>query len=422
MSTIKELVTRGSNSIFRRVSIKRLQINNQYEPDWGDITSYVIKFGTIRSSYNDITFLGNTNVTGATLKLDNSRGQFNDENTITSLFNGFKTRYRTKFKIEVGYLDDEQNEVEGLVFYGILYGDPTTNDNGTINIKLSSLLKVFSNYAAEGIATGAGTTEDLIDRLVKKTQGGVRIFDNFFEGATDADKYKINPRGITGLLNINNPEIDDDASVFDKLKDYSLIDDFYFGVDNLGAFVWDEKLEKNVISWYFNGPGITDNDFGVNIVTLPKLIQGLNNTWGRAAIEYSNGTAVSAAAWTPNDGSPQDLYGERTFNYTLKELSVSEASAMALKIRQIYQNPKREYTIKTTFIPHLELNDWVKINYLGEPTAGEKIIIGDFVIGDTSIPIGGSQGSINIRDKDAKIISITLNLDNLTSQFVLREF
>ena len=175
MSTIKELVTRGSNSIFRRVSIKRLQINNQYEPDWGDITSYVIKFGTIRSSYNDITFLGNTNVTGATLKLDNSRGQFNDENTITSLFNGFKTRYRTKFKIEVGYLDDEQNEVEGLVFYGILYGDPTTNDNGTINIKLSSLLKVFSNYAAEGIATGAGTTEDLVDRLVKKTS------DDFFE-------------------------------------------------------------------------------------------------------------------------------------------------------------------------------------------------------------------------------------------------
>jgi len=422
MATIEDLVSRGANSIFRRVSMKRLQLNNQYETDWGDITSYVIKYGTIRYSYNDIVYLGNTMITGATLVFDNSRGQFNDENTITSLFNGFKTRYRTKFKIEVGYLDDNQDEVSGLVFYGISYGDPKTNDKGTISIKLSSLLKVFSNYAADGISTSSGTTEELIDRLVKKTQGGQRIFDSFFEGATDADKYKINPRAITGLLDINGPEIGDDKSVFDKLVDYSLISNFYFTVDNEGSFVWDIKEEKNVISWYFNGTGQFNNDFGVNIVNVPKLIQGLNNTWGRVAIEYRNGTAVSAASWVPGDGSAQDLYGERTFNYELKELSVSEANDMALDIRQIYQNPKREYTLNTVFIPQLELNDWVKINYIGEPSAGQQIIIGEFVIGDDSIPIGGSQGSINISDVDAKIIGITLNLDNLTSQFVLREF
>ena len=422
MTTVKELVRRGAVWPFTRCSIKRVLTNGNYETTWQDISPYVVSYPVIKKSFGDTVYLGDYIIDAGTIIFNNSTRFFNPENENRSFFYGYLTRYRTKIKIEYGFYDDDGEEVQGLVFYGIFFSEPSNSDDGRISFSLAPLIKVFQNYAAYGVSTsGSPSSADMIDRIVKQTRNEIRIFDRFMEGANDSERYKINPNSETLLLSsISAPSIAQDDTCWKKISDYSFAEDFFPYIDNTGNFVWDKKSATDEIQWVFNGAGSNDGDYGVKIVSIDEERSGINNVWTRFVIEYNDQTFYTASdTWEPGDGSYQDIYGERTYSYTILDLDLAGATTIASALKEQYKAPKREWSITTVLLPQLELKDRVQINYVGQISTARPFIVSVSSLDESEL--GTYLNSINLIEVDAKIIELSHDFDARTSKFKLRE-
>jgi hypothetical protein len=303
----------------------------------------------------------------------------------------------------------------GRRFYGIVFSEPVNSDNGRVNFSVASILKVFQLYPATGISTAPAIVSVVVDRLTKRVESATRIFDQFFEGASDPVRYQIQSGG-TAIT----PIINDNETVWDKIKDYSLYAFFYPSVTNDGNFQWTDRAETGSIIFKFNGGNSFDNDFGINIVRISSEVPGVDQTFTRVTIEYDDDLfSTSSTSWTPGDGSTQDIYGERTFERTFKELTAGTSATIATTIRTNTQTPKRRWNISTGFIPHLNLNDKVEINYIGD-IISDGFILGLSLLGGPDV-LGGSVGAINLRNVIAKISGLSINLDTFATEFELTE-
>lgn len=279
--TVQEIVKRGSLYIppeNRKCYIKRLQLNNEYESDWYEVSSYIIQFGTITQGFPDGAFLGEYNESDLQMVIDNNQRRWNEEGDPDSIFNGFKTRYRTKFKVELWLVDVDDNDVLAKTFYGILLDNPKTSDNGSLSVAISPITKVLQSYKAAGIDESSADTETLVSRLMSKTQNGISIFDRFFEG------YSINPQSVATTTIA--PVIEDDDTVLDKLRDFSFYDNFFYYVNDDGYFVWDSRSETTSIVAELNGGAYFDSVYGNNIVSIDSEYADVDNTYTSVVIKY----------------------------------------------------------------------------------------------------------------------------------------
>lgn len=421
---INDFVKKGATQVYRKLFIKRVGSDGMYESNWFEITSFVQNFGTITESYGDNLILGTYQLPTLGVSLDNSRRKFNDQNDSNSLFAGFKSRIKTKFRFEIGFIelasDDLQGDTEvlGRNFYGILFSEPINSDTGIVTFRVASIMKVFQIYTAFGVDTSSTTSSGMIDRIVKSEKNGARIFDQFFEGSNDTERYQIQ----STTDNISAPLIQERDTVWDKIKDYSFYENFYPGITDDGNFEWRDRAPTGSFEFKFNGAGSFDNEFGINIVRVSSEVAGVDQTWSRAVIEFDDDMfAESFTSWTPGDGSIQDIYGERTYNERKKELDQPLAQIITDRITTLLGAPKRRWNILTSFIPHLRLNDRVEINYMGEQIERENpFILGVSVLGGTDV-LGGFLGSINIAAVTAKISSLSVNIDSLNTNFELTE-
>lgn len=422
MSIASEIIRTGTVRRVLRCSISRLKTDMTYDDDWVDISHYVVSYGAVSWGYNDTASYGDTQIAGTTLVLNNSDRKFNNEADYSSLFLGYKTRYRTKFKIERGFIDENGLEnIVWLTWYGILYSDPENHADGTISLSIAPMIKVFENYTAYGLETTSGTTEQLVGRICQKTVNGVRVFDQYFNGLDDSARYKINTGGAA-VTTISTPSFRENDTCWKKIQDYCTYDHFIPYVDYLGAFVWEKRTESASLAWVFNGPGSFDNDYGVNIISINYEIDGNDSVYTRVAVEYQENTfVVDNVAWTPGDGSYPDVYGERTYSKQFYDLSIGDAATVASNILTHTKTPRRKWEIDTPCIPHLQLNDLVEINYSGPiyPTTG-VFVIGVSTLGGTDV-LGRALGSINLIGVRAKIIGIVINLDSDVCTFTLEE-
>jgi hypothetical protein len=422
MSTIKELIVKGSMWAYRKMYIKRLQEDGTYESDWLEISPSVISWGVLRKSFGDNIFLGDYDTDDLNIVLDNNVRRFD----VSSIFNGFKTRFRTKFKVEIGLYDtDGRTEVHGNTSYWILFREPEVNDQGEISFQLTSTLGVLKNYTAFGVSNNTSTTAQMVDRIVKREISGNRIFDQYFEGVNDAAKYQIN---ATGAHTIVNPSVPASKTSWDKIKEYSLFQNSFAYVNQSGNFVWENRDPTGAIQWYFNGAGnFYDNDFGVNIVAIPREVAGRDNTFTRVVCEYAVDTFYTAEeSWIPGDLSNTDLYGQRTFNYEALELSLSEANTVSDALLAAIKTPLKRWDVITTFIPQLELKDKVVLNYVGEDIITPAFKLDISLLSDTRTntaydPLGNFAGSINLKNVEAKIIEMAVNMDTFLCEYVCEE-
>jgi len=415
MTTIKELVNRGCVEVFRRISMKRLQKNQTFETDWYDITNYVVTWPSITESFGDNTLLGDFKVASTSLVLDNSGQKFNDENNQNSLFYKLYFRRLTKIKIEVGYIDDDNIEVEGLVFYGVFYGNTKASDKETITIPTTGLLKVFDLFGAKGVAETSTTTQGMVSRLYGKTQGGVDLLSKFFEGSS------INPDADT-VVALTNASIGEDDTIWDKIQDYSIYNFFIPYVNNSGYFVWGNRTESATLDWEFNANNFTyKNDYPINVISIDTIDDGISNYYSKAVIEYSDGVyATSEITWTPGGDSTVDQYGERIYAKTALDLTAAEAQLFA---DNIVNNTRasRNYEITTPFIP-TNIKSKVKLNAVGQETREYKNC---FRLGESKLNSGdylqSRSGAIDIDDVFCKVIKIGYNINSLTIKYLMRE-
>jgi len=417
VTTLDEFVKRGAKTAYRRVEIKRVKTDGTYEADWFDITPFIVNFGTIAESYSDNIIVGEYQIHNLTISVDNSRRRFNPETDSESIFLNFKTRIKTRFRIETGFIDrdDNDSEVLGRRFYGITFSEPQNSDSGRVNFSIASILKVFQLYPATGIVTTSAAVSVLMERLTERTENAVRIFDQFFEGASDAVRYQIQSSST-----VITPIINDNETVWDKMTDYSLYEFYYPSVTNDGNFQWRDRVETGGTIFKFNGGNSFDNEFGINIVRILSEVPGVDQTWTRVTIEFDDDMfSTSLTSWTPGDGSTQDIFGERTYERTFKELTSGTSATIADTIRANTQTPKRRWNISTSFIPHLNLNDKVELNYTGD-IISDGFILGLSVLNGPDV-LGGSVGAINLENVITKISGFSINLDTFATQFELTE-
>lgn len=429
---IKDLIVRGSMWAYRKCSIKRIQDDGTYESDWFDITPYVSSFGTIVASMGDNIYANSFQIPDLIMMFNNSNREFSSEREPASLFYKFKQRYRTKFKVEGGLYDDDQAEVSGITFYGILLNQPKTQDNHVIEFTISHILKVLKQYPASGVAVTASTTAGMVDRLVKKTKNSVRLFDRYFEGANDAAKYQIDS---TSAYTVSTPVISETESVWDAIVRYSGYQNSFPYVNQSGNFVWEDRSATVAVQWIFNGPGdFYGSDYGVNLRDGVSEIEDINNQFSRVALQYGSGgsgTYTKAANWTPGDGGVTDKYGEVTFNEWQSgttELTLAEATTIADAFNTEYSPLKRRWWLPCTFIPHLNLKDRIQINYIGEQREESAFRLDISALapaGDRDAAgydrLGFNSGALKLKDQDAVIIRILVNLDNFLTLIETKE-
>lgn len=417
---IKDIVRAPSSYVFRRMFIKRVLGTGGYEANWFEITQYVRQFGTIKESYGDNFYVGEYEIDDLSVQFDNTKSKFNIETDPLSIWNGYATRIGTRFKIEIGFYDVDQEEVLAKSFYGITYSNPEIDGDGNVSFKIASIMKVFQLFSAKGITEQNKFSNIHMDRLVEKEQNGVRIFDRYFEGSNDPTRYQIT-NGNEKFLII----IEEEQTVWDKIKEFSLYENYFPSITDDGNFQWTNRDETASIQWVFNGAGSFDNEYGINIVSIKQEL-AVDRTFSRVAIRYDEGSAqvaVSEVNWTPGDLSVPDLYGARPYEYeaTHGELNGSIAQSVADRILAQTASPKNIYNIKTTFIPHLKVNDKVTLNYKGSsiPSAN-SFILGTSIYGGPDV-LGTPLGAINLENIDCKISAVSINVDALSCSFELTE-
>jgi hypothetical protein len=229
------------------------------------------------------------------------------------MFYGYRTRFKTKFKLELYAVDKDDNDVLLRRWFGLNFENPKSDDSGSMTFNLSSPIKIMQFYTAKGILQTAGTTAELVTRLVDREVGGVSIFSKYFEG------FSINPDAVS-CMTISSPTINDKDTVLDKLRDYSFYQDFFYYVDEDGYFVWTNRDATASTIWELNGAGQVDSTYGTNIRSIPAAYDDTDNTYTRVVIGYKENGALTEKSFSgvrasDDSASLSDANSLTIFNY-----------------------------------------------------------------------------------------------------------
>lgn len=413
----REQILRGGAYVFRRISIKRRQLDGTFESSWYDISGYVQRYPVLTRGFGDISRVLDYNIVSFNLDLNNISRAFNNISDPSSLFFGYLTRRFFKIKIEVGYINDDNTELEGLVYYALNIGDPKNDSDGNITFTCADVLTIFNNYSVANVSSSSGTTVQIIDRIYDKQQNASEVFWKFFEG--DSIDTSI------ATLTVSSPTLYDSQTAWEKIMLYLGYENFFCYVDNRGYFTVATKEATPDIKWFLNGAGcVTLNDYGINIIDIVEL-DGVKDFYPRVTIKDTDESEqTSSVSWTPDDGGEVDQYGERTLSQTWNELTGAEALQTAVKLRSSFDRIRRRFKVKTLFLP-LNPKDYVVLNYGGSVATTDYIVdnAGNYLVDGAGNYIGRGDtiSAMNYANINCKIGEINYDTEGLICNMLLIE-
>lgn len=426
MSTIKQLNRKANLKPYRKIEIKRRLADGtgDYESDWFDATNYIKTMGTLSLALDKETvgvFVQNS----MTIVGDNTESAWADPSDSESIFFGFLTRNKTIFRISIGLKDDDGTIVPSNrgVFYGMLTGDVIlTESEATMTI--NSMSNVFSQVSASRATfLATDTAKDIVGKILAiEDEGSNRVFDRFITGSY-ADTTSVQYPDVVGSSALEN------QSCWDIIQRMCLAEDMAAFVDGNGSFYFVNKSSGTTIDWKFFGPGVYDEEYGVNIAEIRNSNYVWSKIYNKVVVEHTEGSFVTAGGgtWQQGDASSIDKYGERILSISEFWLDAAGAATIAAELYNSYANPKREVNILTsTFNPELKLLDRTQVTYFGELfDAGG--IFGYHVFGTSWQPdnqvgvFSGVRGGIYLDKVSMNIIGIDYDLDAFNTTFQLRE-
>lgn len=428
MSTINQLIKKSQAEVFRRAYIKRRAntTTGSYEADWQDITNYVKKWGTIKYEMEDEQ-VGNFKLSGINLTMRNDDGKFNPKSDGSSIWNGYVSEYKTKFKIEAGYIDTDGSELPTVpsLFIGVLTDDITINSKNEVNFKVQSLMSVFDDVPANLLSlTSSETAGGVVTKIKNLVDGNaVSIFGLYFS-ATAWDiqtTTSIYTRFATTTAY-------GDKSCWELIQDLAKAEGFSPWVDPNGVFHFTDKDTLTTTAEInFSGLGTRDVTYGHNIKEIESIKVGFTKAYTRIRVQINEAdTATSFVSsqetWNVGDSSTSFLYGQRTYDVKNFWLDTATAQTLADSLRTSMSQVKRDVRIRTKFMPHISTLDRSTINYYqsseNNPT---PTLWGGFMWGiglwrgigfaDQSFKINGTFG----------VRSVEHDIDKFESKFFIRE-
>lgn len=424
--SITQIVKNSTAKVFRRAYIKRRVVSagGGYESTWYEITDHVKKWGTIKYDMEDEK-LATFKLSGINLVLRNDDGLFNAKSDPNSVWNGYASEYKTKFKIEAGYYDTDGSTLptDPALFIGVLTDDIVLNAKNEATFKVKSLMSVFEDVSATRLTVdGTQKASDILTQIKNLVDSNVvSIFQQYISSTA------WNIQTTTNVYPSLNTSTAIDMSCWDLMVQLAEAEGFGMWVTPGGAFHFaDKDTNTTTAQFEFTGVGQDNRTYGHSIKEIESYKLAINKIYTRVRVQINeDDTSTSYRTvgenWNVGDSSTSYLYGERTYDFKNVWMNTATADALATVLQADLSTAKREIRMTTKFLPHLRALDRVSVNYVQTATP-VPASLWDHVFWDSFLWSGGVgqnatfniQGSFGIR-------SIEHDIDRFHSKFFIRE-
>jgi hypothetical protein len=458
MATITTEIKRSKSKVFRRLYIKRrLASTGLFESSWVDVTKDVKSWGRISKSIDYVRY-SKVRFSDVNVIMANDYGKYNPEDDEASFWFGFASQQRTLVKIESGFTHQTQSaggvwtntEVPSspITFVGVVQGDISLSDENQVVFTVKPLLQVFRDFSTRnltGYTTTGMTAKQFLTMLRDQTDGAANfIFRPFFKDTTTMWNLTSSAISYVDIANTvgsrrpvpagtEEPQNDFiEMNVWDAIEKLAEAENLVPYITRDGMFNFsDRDPNTTTAAFEFFGRGFNDMDYGITIKRVNRYVKKVSDYYSRVEVKWLDSATTTAVVTTQtsmavNGTNSAWLYGHRTFkveNYWIGTLT--SAQTLANNIFQAVSSINSELDFTTSFVPHLELLDRIKVSYeSSEQALNSRWDIADWAdesgsASDNDLiwdnPVGDA---IRFADKEFKLVSIELNLDNFESRFV----
>lgn len=474
MSSIEKEIRKPHTSAFRRCYIKRrLKATGLFEPNWFEITDDIKKWGTIRQKVDDVRY-NRFRFSGMKITAANDDGQFNEETDDNSHWSGYASTQRSLLKIEAGFVHttlgadgiythveyprtnlsgtiggwdagmwgearwDEGLGTASAAFIGIISGDIGVTGKNTVSLPVQPLVQIFRDYPAQKLTgwDSTKTASDIMTMVRDQTDGsGNYVFRPFF-GDTTANWDIQTTTSVYAEMNTSSAVDVIDKTVWQVIEKIAEAENFIPYITRAGVFKFTDRTPPTATAFQFIGHGGDVNGaYGHNIKEIDNIGRKVSKYYSRIQVKFDEANTetsyvVHEAAFTVSGvNNPWNL-GYRSFSLDNTWIAdTATAAAIALSIFTEVSSLKREVSMRTSFVPHLELFDRTTITYDSNPTDPDSLwdqntwadSSGAAETGAEMVwdPYGGS--SIALEGTEFKMMSQEINLDKLECMFHMRE-
>jgi len=453
MSTITDQIQSHNSKVFRRLFIKRRQKSDGlFEPNWLDVSEFVIKWGTVTQKA-DVTRAGRFKFSNLKIVVNNDAGEFSDADDLGSLWADFAGQQRTLFRVETGFIgvtssggvfsttefpiststyDEDLWDVakwdgsgdNKTVFVGLLSGDIPVSDKNEVTIPIRPLNQIFVDFPAEDIVgyTSTGlTAEQFFTTIRDQTDGaGVFIFQPFFGDTTanwtiDATTQNYAQLNTSGAKDVRG------KSVWDVMEKLAEAENKIVYIAGDGSFKFTAATIGSAIT-QLHGVGSVDANIGKTIKRITRFGPKISNFYSRVQIKFkeedtSTSFFTKAAAFAVTGSNTVWNLGHRTFsvdNPFIATSTVAQVLGDAL-FDEVSALPK-EIDLSTSFIPGTSVLQRIKVYY--DSTTFKQETLWDLNDWDTELTWDSNKGdALRMVGKEFKVISLALNLDSFETKF-----
>ena len=407
-------------SVFRRAHIKRRQLSDgKYESGWEPITSWVVGWGSVESSIDDVR-LNRFRHNGLNLTVSNQTGKFNDETNASSLFLDYLTRYRTLVRIQAGYTASDGTEYPTDTTQGIfiLTDELETNamDNKMV-LRCSSLQSIFDEVKADSIPSlnVTLTAEGIVTRIRDHTDGsGNFIFREVITSTSwtiqsTSNYYFLTSTAIDGM------------TCWDLMSKLAEAEGFVLLINRTGGVEFRNRDPRTTTSAFsFKGQGYNRQ----NIIKLTAEKESLNKLYTFFRLKYleadtSTSYVSTGTGTTVNTTNIAWKYGNRIYEFeNTLVLNTATAQAITDNLFTSFSTVKKEIQFDAKMTPHLEVLDRIDVSYVSSAVHFNSLW--DVLVWDTD---KWSKEGVNFQynAKNFKVLSRRLNLDNFAMTIRARE-
>jgi hypothetical protein len=345
--TIKEIWKQSSQvKWFRKMSVKRLQVDGTYESDFFDISHLQLKEGSVnrlsRSLPNSSFKFGKVLVGNANLSILSPHQEFSNENQPKSIFNGF-VRHRSLIKIEDGYIDnisdpDNPAQVITTVFQGLIDGNTATTENGVETLTVLDLISVLDEVYVNIISLSETSLNALIYEAMNRSE-----FTDLFN-VSNSTTY------IDAGYNIQNIDITEyEGSVLDMFEELAKGHSIFYIDPTDNHFYFKEAAPKATVDHEFH-------EANNRKISISRYREGRDRVITRW---FWEGTAINAAEFPVP-------FVQRVENLDIKGVTDPTDQRNTLeKVLEKTKDIKPYFQLEIPYYPVIDLLDRVTVEEFG---------------------------------------------------------
>ena len=440
---INSEIMKHKSRVFRRISVKRKSSSTGlFESTWQDISKDVERWGTIDRAIDNIRY-SRLNFSDTMVRVANDSGKYNPNTDSSSLWSGYGDLQRSLVKIECGFLHQTQGAsgiwtnteypTDATALIGIISGDATISDQNSVVLPVKPLMQVFRDYPARllvGYTTVGMTAERFMTMLRDQTDGsGSYVFRPFFG---DTTSYWSITATTNTYSNMNTSTAADviNADCWEVIESLAEAEDMIAYISRTGTFKFQSRGANTTgAQYYFFGRQFVNTNYGHTIKRIDGYGTKLSDYYSRVQLKfidseiYTSYESTQTSLVVTGGNNPWNL-GHRSFEFENFWVQVT-ASALVV-VQSVFAavsalSSRVDFT--TSLIPHLDILDRVEISY---DSAGKGVFSrwdnADWA--DSSTPStdlvweAASGDAIRLQDTPFKLLSVSIDLDNLESRFI----